>query len=105
MGNIRGIYGNGLDKDNEFEADHMGVVIAARAGYDPYGLMSVLNTLDSINPEEGTFALWYKTHPPAVKRLNELDKHMVWKMESYAEQQHGRKRFIYQIGTDDTPSD
>ena len=30
----------GLDKGDEFEADRMGVVIAARAGYDPFGLPS-----------------------------------------------------------------
>jgi beta-barrel assembly-enhancing protease len=27
-----------LDKDAEFEADRMGLILAARAGYDAYGL-------------------------------------------------------------------
>ena len=31
----RKLYTNGLDKDDEFEADCIGVVIAARAGFDP----------------------------------------------------------------------
>ena len=39
----------GLDKDDEFEADRMGVVIAARAGYDPYGLPAVLQMLQGLN--------------------------------------------------------
>ncbi len=45
------IYARGLDKEDEFEADRMGVVIAARAGYDPYGLPAVLQTLESMNPQ------------------------------------------------------
>ena len=32
------ILARGLDKDAEFEADRMGVVLAARAGYEPFGL-------------------------------------------------------------------
>ena len=34
------VYARGLDKDDEFEADRMGVVIAARGGYDPVRLAS-----------------------------------------------------------------
>jgi len=44
------LYARGLDKDDEFEADRMGVIIAARAGYDPYALPAVLQTLDAMNP-------------------------------------------------------
>ncbi|MGH8725746.1 MAG: M48 family metalloprotease, partial [Burkholderiales bacterium] len=32
------MYSRGLDKSDELEADRLGVVIAARAGYDAYGL-------------------------------------------------------------------
>ncbi|MDP1704497.1 MAG: M48 family metalloprotease, partial [Sulfurimicrobium sp.] len=57
------LYARGLDKDDEFEADRMGIVIATRAGYDPYGLPAVLQTLDHMNPQDGSLALMFKTHP------------------------------------------
>ena len=37
------MYSSGLDKTDEYEADRLGVVYAARAGYDPYGLPRVLS--------------------------------------------------------------
>ena len=61
----------GLDKSDEFEADRMGAVIAARAGYSPYGLVGVLQTL-SAAPNDGAFALLFKTHPTPVSRLEQL---------------------------------
>ena len=52
----------GLDKDDEYEADRMGVVIATRAGYDPYGLPAVLQTLEGLSgSSEAT--LLFSTHP------------------------------------------
>jgi len=73
VGQVKDMYLRGLDKDDEFEADRMGVVIASRAGYDPFALVTVLQTLDSINPESSGLELLYKTHPPAGDRLDRLD--------------------------------
>lgn len=70
------VYARGLDKDDEFEADRMGVVIAARAGYDPYGLPAVLQTLQAIKPGDSSFALMFKTHPALADRLSLLDEEM-----------------------------
>ncbi len=77
------LYARGLDKDDEFEADRMGVVIAARAGYDPYGLPAVLQTLQSLNPKDTKLALMFKTHPALADRLNLLDQLMSGRFESY----------------------
>jgi predicted Zn-dependent protease len=93
LNSAKDIYSKGLDKGDEYEADHMGVVIAARAGYDPYGLMAVLMTLDSINPDESDFSLMFKTHPAPEDRLNTLDTLMGVKMEIYADQKQGMERF------------
>lgn len=65
----------GLDKEDEFEADRMGVVIAARSGYSPYGLVSALQTL-SASPTDGGFALMFKTHPTPADRLEHLEAAM-----------------------------
>jgi len=70
------VYARGLDKNDEFEADRMGVVIAARGGYDPYGLPAVLQTLQSLNPNDSSFALMFKTHPALADRLSLLDQSM-----------------------------
>jgi predicted Zn-dependent protease len=69
------MYTRGLNKDDEFDADRMGVVIAARSGYSPYGLVGVLQTL-SAAPDEKGFALMNKTHPLPVERLDKLDRAM-----------------------------
>jgi len=73
VGQVKDMYLRGLDEEDEFEADSMGTVIASRAGYDPYALMVVLQTLDSIDPEDSGLALLYKTHPPASDRLDKLE--------------------------------
>jgi predicted Zn-dependent protease len=77
------LYARGLDKEDEFEADRMGVVIAARAGYDPYGLPAVLQTLQSLNAKDTKLALMFKTHPALADRLNLLDQLMTGRFDSY----------------------
>jgi predicted Zn-dependent protease len=68
------LYARGLDKSDELEADRLGVVIAARAGYDAYGLPMVLQTLQAMNPEDSGLALMFKTHPAPAERLAALDR-------------------------------
>jgi predicted Zn-dependent protease len=87
------IYARGLDKDDEFEADRMGVVIAARAGYDPYGLPAVLQDLQGLNPQDASLALMFKTHPALGDRLNLLDKLMSGRFERYENQPDLASRF------------
>lgn len=69
------MFTRGLNKDDEFDADRMGVVIAARSGYSPFGLVGVLQTL-SAAPDDKGFALHNKTHPLPVERLQRLDAAM-----------------------------
>lgn len=61
-----------LDKDAEFEADRMGVVLAGRAGYEPYGLPEVLQTIGHAGKDDGRVALLFKTHPHPDDRLARL---------------------------------
>lgn len=70
------IYANGLDKKYEYGADRRGIVLAARAGYDPYALLDVLTTLKSINQTDDTMGVFLHTHPPLGKRLSNLEKLM-----------------------------
>lgn len=66
------VFARGLDKSAEFEADRIAVVLAARAGYSPYGLVSVLHKLDALGADDGALALMFKTHPPPGERLAAL---------------------------------
>ena len=61
-----------LDKEAEFEADRMGMVLATRAGYEPYGLAEVLQTIAQTNKTDNSVALLFKTHPHPDERLAKL---------------------------------
>jgi len=61
-----------LDKDAEFEADRIGVVLTARAGYDAYGLPEVLQTIGHVSKNDSSVALLFKTHPAPDDRLTML---------------------------------
>jgi beta-barrel assembly-enhancing protease len=92
------VYARGLDKNDEFEADRMGVVIAARGGYDPYGLPAVLQTLQSINPGDSSVALMFKTHPALADRLSLLDQQMSGHFDSLENQPDLAPRFFKALG-------
>jgi predicted Zn-dependent protease len=68
------IMAKGLDKSDEFEADRIGAVLSARAGYDPYGLVAVLQMLAALKAEESGISLLMSTHPTPGDRLIELEK-------------------------------
>jgi predicted Zn-dependent protease len=91
------VYARGLDKNDEFEADRMGIVIATRAGYDPYGLPAVLQMLDASNAQDSSLALMFKTHPAPRDRLSLLDKLMGDRFEAYTAPTQTDKRFNSEI--------
>lgn len=72
IGNGAEIMARGLDKSAEFEADRVGIVFAARAGYDPWGLPNVLQGLAGLPSGDNRTSLLYKTHPHPADRLAEL---------------------------------
>lgn len=66
------VFARGLDKSAEHEADAVGVVLAARAGYNPYGLVDVLHKLAARGSADASMALLFKTHPQPGERLASL---------------------------------
>ena len=90
----RNLYSTGLDKGDEMEADRGGVVLAARAGYDPYGLLAVLQTLESVDPKSSKMQLLLATHPSPADRIAALSAAMnAGHMDKYGSQQEGQLRF------------
>jgi beta-barrel assembly-enhancing protease len=90
------MYGRGLDKADELEADRLGVVIAARGGYDPYGLPTVIQTLQAMNPEDSGIALMFKTHPAPDERLGALEG-MQAMLDAHAAQPQVAERFLLRL--------
>lgn len=75
------VVARGLDKNAEYEADRMGVVLSARAGYDHYALAEVLQQMGHYSKEDDSIKLLFKTHPHPDERLSRLDMSMGYKLD------------------------
>lgn len=90
----RNLYSKGLDKDDELAADRMGVVLATRAGYDPYGLLAVLQTLQAADPKSSKMQLLMATHPSPADRIAALSAAMgAGNMDHFGKQPEVQERF------------
>ncbi|MGQ0656844.1 MAG: M48 family metalloprotease [Chromatiales bacterium] len=88
------LWARGLDREDEFEADQIGVVVATRAGYEPYGLPRVLLSLNAINPGDRNLSLLNSTHPPTRDRLARLEQQMVGQFNRYEGQPQVTDRYL-----------
>ncbi len=79
----RNLYARGLDQTDEYDADRSGVALSARAGFDPYGLVAVLQQLRTATPDNPLFALSLSTHPPAQTRLEQLEVAMGKNLDAF----------------------
>jgi predicted Zn-dependent protease len=79
----RNLYSKGLDQSDELEADRTGVALAARSGFDPYGLVAALQQLRTATPDDPLFALALSTHPSAQVRLDQLELAMGSRLDAY----------------------
>jgi predicted Zn-dependent protease len=95
------LYSRGLGRDDELEADREGVQLARRAGYDAYGLIAVLQSLDAMNPADASLTLLLKTHPRPADRLTQLSEFAAENLPEDPGAPNGRARFrqaIAQLG-------
>ncbi|WP_415891070.1 M48 family metalloprotease [Neptuniibacter sp. SY11_33] len=74
LNTIQDVYSDGLARSDELEADKMGMVIAARAGYDPMAYIAVLQKIDAQQDDSAFWQAFSKRHPSAEDRLAELYK-------------------------------
>jgi len=72
IGNGAEIFARSLDKNAEFEADRVAVILAARAGYEPFGLPTVLQDIGHAAKDDNRVSLLFKTHPHPDDRLAQL---------------------------------
>jgi len=87
------IFSRGLDKDAEFEADRLGVILAARAGYDAWGLPSVLQEISAVSSSDNAVGMLFKTHPHPDERLSRLADAMGERLDSLKTSDNGKGRF------------
>jgi len=95
------IFARGLDKEAEFEADQIGVVLAARAGYSPYGLIEVLHKLAARGGSDESLALLFSTHPHPNERLQKLGEALEPRVPTLPA---GQEPAIRQVSADVAPA-
>ncbi len=66
------LYARSLDKEAEFACDRLAVLQAARAGYDPFAYIAVLDRMGA-SEQSDQLALLFKTHPHPAERLDALE--------------------------------
>lgn len=74
VGATKTLYARGLDKKAEFDADSRSLALLVKSGYDPYAMLDMLTTLESINPKSSSLSLITKTHPSFSSRISNLDQ-------------------------------
>ena len=67
------IFTRRLDRGAEREADDDGVLLAARAGYDPAACLNFMQRLAGLKADTGSLESLYKTHPTAKERVVDVD--------------------------------
>lgn len=82
-----------LDRSLEYEADRIGALLLAKAGYDPYGLISVIQKLATLKPEDSAASIAMSTHPTATDRLSELEK-FTTTLDKFSTQPQVEDRFL-----------
>jgi predicted Zn-dependent protease len=71
-----------FSRDDETEADIVGLDIAARAGYDPRAGVALWQKMGMMNKKAPP--KWLSTHPAGEDRINEIRKHFPEVMPLYA---------------------
>ena len=71
-----GLISNGFSRQDELEADRLGVRYAFRAGYNPEGMITFFEKLLREHPEDALAraTVWQRTHPLTSDRITQAKK-------------------------------
>lgn len=67
-----GISGFAFDREKEREADYMGLMYMARAGFDPQAAIEVMEALESESAKDPVPPAFLSTHPTHPERIRQL---------------------------------
>jgi len=73
---LYGLISNGFSRQDELEADRLGVKYAFRAGYNPEGMITFFEKMLREEPEDATTraGVWQRTHPLTSDRIAQAKK-------------------------------
>ncbi|MBN1894196.1 M48 family metalloprotease [bacterium] len=72
-----------FSRDNERQADQLGVEYMTKSGYDGEAMAEFFTTLERLNPEDGSVPAWFSTHPNPVDRVAAVLRYtQEWKQQS-----------------------
>lgn len=80
---IGGIGVTAFDRSKEKEADHIGLIYMARAGYNPEEAVKVFENLEAENAGRPSPGGWTSTHPSYPERMIQMLDLMPEALESY----------------------
>jgi metalloendopeptidase OMA1, mitochondrial len=72
-----------MSRSQESEADHIGLVLMAMAGYDPREAVGVWERMRAANSGRGRQAEWLSTHPADETRINDIRRWIPEAMKYY----------------------
>ncbi len=78
-------------RDDESEADLVGLELAARAGYDPRAGVTLWQKMAAAN--KGAPPAWLSTHPPGKERIKQIGKNLPAVEPLYARAEKPARRF------------
>lgn len=68
----QGLFVNSYSREMEYEADHTGMLIMAKAGYNPQGAINFWSQAPQIFGTSGSSADFLSSHPSEARRLSRL---------------------------------
>lgn len=77
------LYSKGLDKGDEYDADVEGMLLAARAGYNPFGLPLVLHNMGKIGNSGNSLTALLSSHPHLNARLDSIQNTIGDRLDKY----------------------
>jgi predicted Zn-dependent protease len=78
-------------RDDESEADLVGMELAARAGYDPHAGVSLWQKMAAAN--KGAPPQWMSTHPSGPTRIRDIERSLPQVTPLYARAEKPRERY------------
>ena len=73
---LYGLFRNGYSRQDELEADRLGIRYTLRAGYDPEGMITFFEKMLAEEPEDplARSLVWQQTHPLTTERIAQAKK-------------------------------
>jgi predicted Zn-dependent protease len=80
-------------REDESEADRVGLDLSARAGYDPYAGVTLWQKMGKATAGRGAPPEWLSTHPAGSTRIQEIQSHLPAVRPVYARAARPAQRF------------